>query len=250
MRNRFAQRRSLRFERLEDRTLLAVLAGDYNVDGAVDAADYTVWRNLLGTTNAVADGDGSGMVDGPDYQVWKDHYGETQLPGAFEITAPVLHVSNDDDNLVEWTPSDGALSYRVDLSSDPAGVHNVFSATTESTSLLLEDFLQSSYYLHVSAINAGGETLATNSPFELTIDLVETPQIIYVTSVRYFIDPFNFYPPSFNEIGSLEAADYQVTGLASQAGLLDEPWNGVDIVFRALLTGTNTNLNDRAQLAD
>ncbi len=28
----------------------AVLDGDYNLDGTVDAADYTVWRDGLGTT--------------------------------------------------------------------------------------------------------------------------------------------------------------------------------------------------------
>jgi hypothetical protein len=40
------------------------LAGDYNNDGLVNAADYTVWRNGLGTNYSPA-----------DYLVWKEHYG-------------------------------------------------------------------------------------------------------------------------------------------------------------------------------
>jgi hypothetical protein len=60
------------------------LVGDYNFDGTVDAADYTVWRDRLGsavTPFTSADGDGNGVVDAADYQVWKDHFGET-VPGA------------------------------------------------------------------------------------------------------------------------------------------------------------------------
>ncbi len=44
----------------------SVLAGDFNLDGTVDAADYIVWRNGLGTTYRAA-----------DYATWKAHYGET-----------------------------------------------------------------------------------------------------------------------------------------------------------------------------
>jgi hypothetical protein len=53
------------------------LAGDYNGDGTVNAADYTVWRNSLGSANSNADGNGSGLVDANDYLVWKNHYGQT-----------------------------------------------------------------------------------------------------------------------------------------------------------------------------
>ena len=55
------------------------LAGDYNDDGIVDAADYTLWRNTLGTTgtNLAADGDGSGTIDQGDYAVWRANFGQT-----------------------------------------------------------------------------------------------------------------------------------------------------------------------------
>ena len=62
----------------------AALTGDYNGDGIVDAADYTVWRDTFGATvtaNSGADGDGDGMIDDGDYQAWIDHFGETS-PGS------------------------------------------------------------------------------------------------------------------------------------------------------------------------
>ncbi len=52
------------------------LDGDYNGDGIVDAADYTVWRDSLNsTTDLAADGDGSGVVDIEDYNLWKGNFG-------------------------------------------------------------------------------------------------------------------------------------------------------------------------------
>jgi fibronectin-binding autotransporter adhesin len=53
------------------------LPGDYNHNGVVDAADYTVWRDTLGSTGAglAADGNINGMIDAGDYTVWKSHFG-------------------------------------------------------------------------------------------------------------------------------------------------------------------------------
>jgi hypothetical protein len=62
------------------------LLGDYNHDNVVDAVDYTVWRNTLGTGGlaayAGADGNGNGSIGPEDYLVWKTHYGETLPPPA------------------------------------------------------------------------------------------------------------------------------------------------------------------------
>jgi hypothetical protein len=57
--------------------LLAFLPGDYNNDGTVNMADYTVWRDTLGATGVglPADGDGSGTVDAIDYGIWKTNFG-------------------------------------------------------------------------------------------------------------------------------------------------------------------------------
>jgi FG-GAP repeat len=54
-------------------------AGDYNSNGIVDAADYTVWRDSLGLTGIglAADGNGNGMIDSGDYDVWQANFGKT-----------------------------------------------------------------------------------------------------------------------------------------------------------------------------
>ena len=54
-----------------------VLSGDYNRDGTVDAADYTVWRGQLGSEggNLVADGNRNGTIDQADYDIWKTNFG-------------------------------------------------------------------------------------------------------------------------------------------------------------------------------
>jgi hypothetical protein len=61
------------------------LPGDYNGDHAVNAADYTVWRNNLGAaTEATLLGNGDGMngVDFSDYTHWRSNYGASNGGGA------------------------------------------------------------------------------------------------------------------------------------------------------------------------
>jgi serralysin len=71
--------------------LSTVLAGDYNLDGVVDAADYTVWRDLLGKSgsNLAADGNGDGTVNAADFAIWKNHFGTTSGSGSFVSTGAV-----------------------------------------------------------------------------------------------------------------------------------------------------------------
>jgi len=60
-----------------------VLQGDYNNDGIVDAADYTVWRNSLGSTESLAaDGNFDGVVDQLDYDAWKQNFGKSLGAGS------------------------------------------------------------------------------------------------------------------------------------------------------------------------
>ena len=51
--------------------LVIPLAGDYNHDDIVDAADYAVWRNTNGQsgTGLAADGNGDGFVNSLDYDI-------------------------------------------------------------------------------------------------------------------------------------------------------------------------------------
>jgi GH35 family endo-1,4-beta-xylanase len=57
---------------------MVVAAGDYNGDAIVDAADYTIWRDTIGSTSDLrADGNGDGMIDAGDYSVWQSNFGAT-----------------------------------------------------------------------------------------------------------------------------------------------------------------------------
>jgi hypothetical protein len=64
-----------------------MVPGDYNGNGIVDAADYTVWRDTLGQTgtNLAANGDNSGAsfnkIDQADYTYWKTRFGNATSSG-------------------------------------------------------------------------------------------------------------------------------------------------------------------------
>jgi hypothetical protein len=49
----------------------ATLPGDFNTNGTVDAADYIVWRNGLGTTYTQA-----------DYNTWRANFGRSAVAAA------------------------------------------------------------------------------------------------------------------------------------------------------------------------
>jgi hypothetical protein len=69
----------------------AVLLGDYNHNGAVDAADYVLWRKTLGQSGSglAADGNGNGQIDPGDYNVWRTNFGRRIAPGAATGTVSV-----------------------------------------------------------------------------------------------------------------------------------------------------------------
>jgi hypothetical protein len=60
------------------------VAGDYNNDGTVNAADYIVWRQHLGQTFALPNRDGtnSGAINAADYAYWASHFGQHSGAGA------------------------------------------------------------------------------------------------------------------------------------------------------------------------
>ena len=70
-------------------SFVGVPHADYNHDGIVDAADYTIWRNTLGQSGSglAADGTGAGgvpdgVVDQLDYDFWKANFGNHSGAGA------------------------------------------------------------------------------------------------------------------------------------------------------------------------
>ncbi|HEX4415087.1 MAG TPA: PEP-CTERM sorting domain-containing protein [Lacipirellulaceae bacterium] len=54
--------------------------GDYNHNGATDAADYVMWRHAMGQTvphGTGLDGNNNGVIDSGDYDIWRAHFGGT-----------------------------------------------------------------------------------------------------------------------------------------------------------------------------
>jgi len=51
-------------------------SGDFNYDGVVDAADYTLWQDNLGLAASALNGNGSGAatVVQADYLLWKTNF--------------------------------------------------------------------------------------------------------------------------------------------------------------------------------
>jgi hypothetical protein len=68
----------------------AAITGDYNKNGAVDAADYVLWRNTLTqnvTPGSGADGDGNGIIEPNDYAVWRANFGKPGPGGGAALAA-------------------------------------------------------------------------------------------------------------------------------------------------------------------
>ncbi|MEM8865537.1 MAG: choice-of-anchor Q domain-containing protein [Planctomycetota bacterium] len=91
--------------------------GDYNQDGIADVADFTVWRDTLGsTTDLRANGDDTGasqgVIDAADYLFWKTNFGNTTVPVALPPAAPISvaalevdePVGNDSSDQLEPSP--------------------------------------------------------------------------------------------------------------------------------------------------
>jgi hypothetical protein len=101
------------------------LLGDYNLNGVVEMADYSMWRNTLGQSGIPlyhgADGSGNGVIDRADYRVWKEHFGDT-LP------------SGGGGAIAEDPAQEGAATYStaIVVSSAPAESTSVASVQTGS----------------------------------------------------------------------------------------------------------------------
>jgi hypothetical protein len=93
------------------------LAGDYNFNAVVDSADYSVWRDLLGsTTDLRADGTGAaagvpdGVVDELDYAFWKANFGNV-----------LVLAESGGDGSSETDSESGAAAGELRLAVEPAG---------------------------------------------------------------------------------------------------------------------------------
>jgi hypothetical protein len=66
------------------------LPGDYNRDGAVDVADFVVWRKSAGQSgDLAADGNEDNIVDSDDYTLWRANFGRSAADPGQASTAAV-----------------------------------------------------------------------------------------------------------------------------------------------------------------
>lgn len=82
-------------------------SGDYNFDGLIDAADFTVWGDTQGAIfDLRADGDANGIVDATDRELWVAAYMVPTFSSPPAVGGPQLTVTNLGPNSVgnlEWS---------------------------------------------------------------------------------------------------------------------------------------------------
>jgi autotransporter-associated beta strand protein len=108
--------------------------GDFNRDGTVNAADYSVWRNSLGSSTVMAaDGNGDNLVNQDDYAIWKNHFGLTWSPlaGDFNFDG---HVNAADytiwrNGLGETYTLDDYDDWKANFGASPPGSGSAASAS-------------------------------------------------------------------------------------------------------------------------
>jgi hypothetical protein len=76
-------------------TAIPALAGDFNRNGQVDAADYVQWRNSVANFDPMPNGSGTGIFEGlavpQDYDYWRTNFGRavgSMAPGTAAVPEP------------------------------------------------------------------------------------------------------------------------------------------------------------------
>jgi hypothetical protein len=215
------------FSTFEDYPVL----GDYNGSGSVNAADYPVWRDTLGsTTDLRADGNANGVIDANDFNVWAANFNS--------IHRAALRVENSYASPpLYWTESNAW--------SQP-GVSNAFHDSTTVVKPTNPNPMADSGLLEgpavVPFVNGSEQVVlpyaSLRSHFILQFDAVLTADrmnvrffnagqnpsaVPFSTGLTMFIRPDSFPNPSLPKVGLYNGAEVN-TGLT--VGISDTTqWN-------------------------
>ena len=95
---------------------VATLPGDYNLDGLVDAADFTLFRDTLGSTQpgSPADHDGNGVVDIDDFAGFTNNFGAGGASAVGSLNTGLLNTAAIPEPSTAWMALSClvALNYR------------------------------------------------------------------------------------------------------------------------------------------
>jgi hypothetical protein len=141
------------------------ILGDYNGDGSVNSADYTVWQDNNGsTTNLDGDGDGSGKVDQNDYDLWKDHFGNTAGAGLAAEYGIYVVSTNVDESDANYVIGDLSLREALSQAAGHSGLDQiVFRHTLDGQTITLSSGLgQLSVNSNVEIVGRGADQLTVS----------------------------------------------------------------------------------------
>jgi hypothetical protein len=143
--------------------------GDYNLNGAVDAADYVVWRDTLGITDdgidpaedmrANGNNEGTSMdhIDEADYAVWRMNFGQRRALDPTEymvgqtLRMRLIYTPPMEDPAIPFNPDDpganvttpGTMEYQISVdggavvTSGPVDFDNAWKGLPDGTTIML-----------------------------------------------------------------------------------------------------------------
>jgi uncharacterized secreted protein with C-terminal beta-propeller domain len=111
---------------------LTALAGDFDASGAVDDADYNVWRTTFGsTTDFRADANRDHQIDAADYSIWRRaRTAAAQGQAVDQLLLTGAGLSNSPALTGGLSPGDGASLFVPD-ESDPGAYADAIDAALE-----------------------------------------------------------------------------------------------------------------------
>ena len=174
-------------------------------------------------------------------------------PGPFNIAGP-SGVVEDDFPTVTWTSSADAVSYNLIIASDPACASPVqtVNGLTGLSYTVVESLADAEYFTCLTSYDdAGNNTVAANNGLPFIVDAVADPvasyHLAFVTSGYLQLTSSDSYPPAPGGFNSLDAADYNCTVYALNAGLIPN-WDGVSLVYQAIMSDEFINASDRLSI--